>query len=579
MVDKMNTRPLYLKDVQKHNLLGSIILTLCLVLFSQLALANTVSVQTDRQNVEMGDIITLSIKTDFQAKGSALDLTGLKQNFAVLNQQQSNQIQIINGKYSSFTEWQIQILPKEIGNLTIPPIAIDGIKSKPYSITVKKAEYLDGNAPYFLEAEANKKQVHVQEQLIYTLRFYNKGSLINGNIRPPEFKNSLKESLKEQSVYGKTINGQQYTVYEWQYAVFPQSSGQLTINGPTFTGLIQLRGKDKGVQAAAKSTVVNVLPAEKSNAPYWLPAEDVTLTQKWENTPKTIQVGDSLRRIITLTVKGLKASQLPNITSQGDDNFKVYADEAKSSQTLSDKGVQSIKIISQAIVPTKAGTIHLPDKTITWWNTATKKFETAVLKSKPITVWPADGNQNQAIPATTDFSNNAKTPLKPNHSTKPYQAKANQTTGGLDEIFSIPAWVWPIIIAVILSILLLTLIVLMRTRKQLKELQNRPATAINTQTNAHPKTFNNKWCDMPLPEFYKELLRQLHDEFNIKSVDSINNAHLRTAIFDLEAHLFANKDLPYKTIETICDNWASMVTQTNATILKKGELNSLYRNG
>lgn len=575
----MNTSTIYVKDAPKHGLLATVILTLWLALFSQLALANSVTVQTDRQDVEMGDIVTLSIKTDFQAKGSALDLKALKQQFDVVNQQQSNQMQIINGKYSSFTEWLIQILPKHIGTLTIPPITVDGAKSKPYSINVKKAEYAGGSAPYYLEAEINKKQVHVQEQLIYTLRFYNKGSLINGNIRPPEFTDSLTESLKEQSVYGKTINGQQYTVYEWQYAVFPQSSGQLTINGPTFTGLIQLRSKEKGVQAAAKTTVVDVLPAEKSSSPYWLPAENVTLSQKWVNTPKTIQVGDSLRRIITLTVKGLKASQLPNITSQGNDNFKVYADEGKSSQTLSDKGVQSIKIISQAIVPTKDGTIHLPDKSITWWNTTTKKFETAVLKSEPITVWPATGNQNQPIPATTDFSQNAKAPLQPSQTSKPYLTKDNHSNDVLQEMFSVPVWVWPIIVAVILSILLLTIIVLIRTRKQLKELQNMPSTGINKQITDNNKTFNNKWCEMPLPEFYKELLRQLHDEFNIKSVDSIDNTQLRKAIFDLEAHLFANKELPYTTVETICDKWASMVTQTNAFTLKKGELNSLYRNG
>ncbi len=545
------------------------------MLFSQFALANSISIKTDRQTVEMGDVITLSIQTDFQAKGKELDLDELKKQFDVINQQQSNQIQIINGKYSSFTLWQVQILPKQVGKLTIPAFTIDGVKSKPYTITVKKAEYVDGNPPYFLEAETDKKQVHVQEQFIYTLRFYHKGSLINGNIRPPEFNNALIESLKEQSVFGKTINGQQYTVYEWQYAVFPQASGQLKIAGPTFTGLIHLRGKQKGVQANSKPIVINVLPAEKSTASYWLPAEQVTLNQKWEDMPKDIQVGDSLRRVITLTAKGLKASQLPAISSQNGKDFKIYADEAKSSQSLSEEGVQSVKVISQAIIPTKPGTIHLPDINITWWNTKTHKFENAVLKSKPLTVWPAENDQNKAIPKPTGLTQNSQTTAVNNsQGTAKYMPKSNN---GLDESPSTPVWIWLIIVSVLVSIWLITLLLLLRTRKQIKELQNQPMVAVSTQP-ATQHTFNNKWCDLPLPEFYKELLRQLHEDFNIKSVDAITNEPLRKAIFNLEAHLFAGQELQYKTQQTICDHWASMVTETNTANKKQEELNSLYNN-
>lgn len=569
---------IYLKDANKYNPFGlfkSWLLMLSLVLFSQFALANTISVKTDRQTVEMGDIISLSIQTDFQAKGKELDLSELKKRFDVINQQQSNQIQIVNGSYSSFTLWQIQILPKQVGNLTIPAFTIDGVKSKPYTINVKKAQYVDGNPPYFLEAKTNKKQVHVQEQFIYTLRFYNKGSLINGNIRPPQFKNALTESLKEQSVFGKTINGQQYTVYEWQYAVFPQASGQLKIAGPSFTGLIHLRGKQKGVQASSKAIVINVLPAEKSPASYWLPAEQVTLSQKWDDRPKTIQVGDSLRRVITLKVKGLKASQLPAINSQNGKDYKIYADEAKSSQNLSEQGVQSIKVISQAVIPTKAGTLHLPDINITWWNTKTHKFETAVLKSKPLTVLPAENALNNGIPKPTGLAENSQTSASNNTQiTARYTA---QNHNGLDEFLSIPVWIWPIIVSVLVSIWLITLLFLLRSRKQIKELNNQPMAAASTH-QATQHTFNHKLCDLPLPEFYKELLRQLHEDFNIKSVDAITNERLRQAVFDLEAHLFAGKELQYKTQRTICDNWASMVTETNTADKKREELNSLYNN-
>ena len=562
-----------------------LLLLLCLMFYSALGLADSITVKTDRQNVEIGDIITLAIETDFQTSDSKLDLSALKDQFDVINKQQSNQIAIVNGSYSSHTIWRIQILPKQVGTLMIPPFKINGVKSQPYPITVKEAQYSDDNRPYFLESSVDKTQAYVQEQIIYTLRFYHKGSLINGNIRPPKFENALVESLKEQSVYGKTINGQQYTVYEWQYALFPQSSGDFAITAPSFTGILHLRGKQKGVQSVAKKMVIKVLPAVKNPDGYWLPAQSVSLTQEWKNLPGTIRVGDSLRRIITLEVNGLKESQLPTITTQNGQNYKVYADEAKNNQSLSEKGVHSIKLISQAIVPTQEGTLTLPDEKITWWNTKTKSLETTVLKTQPLTIWAADTSKGNIPPVTqsTSNTNKANSGLNqggnqgPNNPyTRPNYSQVSEEAG----VLSIPFWLWPIMLTVVISLWLITLLLLLRTRKQINALQlaiGNNSKAVNENSGVQ-QTFNHQWCEMPLPAFYKELLRQLHDELNINNVDSIPNEKLKAAIFQLEAHLFAGQKLNDRTQQTICDNWASLITRHNTHIKKKGELTDLYQN-
>ncbi|WEJ62730.1 BatD family protein [Thiomicrorhabdus lithotrophica] len=559
---------------------AGLVLALLVMLYSALSMADSLKVETDRQNVEMGDIITLAIEADFQSKGSKLDISLLEDQFDVINSQQSNQIEIVNGSYNSYTRWRLQILPKQVGKLMIPPFELNGVKSKPYPINVTEAQYADGQKPYFLEAIIDKQQSYVQEQVIYTLRFYHKGSLINGNIRPPKFENALVESLKEQSVFGKTIEGQQYTVYEWQYALFPQASGDFKIAGPSFTGLLNLRGKQKGVQSVAKDTIVKVLAAEKSPAPYWLPASSLTLSQEWQKLPKTINVGDSLRRVITLKVAGLKTTQLPTITTQNGSTYKVYADEAVNNQTLSEKGVNSIKLISQAIVPTQEGTLTLPDETITWWNTEKSSFETATLKSQPLTIWPANNVTQNTIPSVTESSQISANQLTNNpiqngqFQQPPYSQ--NQTE---NEVMSIPFWVWLIIVLVLTSLWLITLLMLLRTRQQLKAAGiDEHSIQLNPNSTEANYTFNHQWCEMPLPEFYKELLRQLHDDLHIKSVESIPIERLRNAIFQLEAHLFAGEQLGYDTQQTICDNWASLITKHNQNVTKKGELSELYKN-
>lgn len=528
----------------------------------------------------MGDIITLFIQADFQTTKSKLDLTKLKDQFDVINQQQSNQIEIVNGGYASFTRWQIQILPKQVGTLMIPPFEINGVKSKALPIKVTKAVYSDSDKPYFLEATVDKDKVFVQEQVIYTLRFFHKGSLINGNIRPPNFENALVEPLKEQSVYGKTINGKQYTVHEWKYAVFPQTSGELKIVGPAFTGLLNLRSRQKGVQAIAKPTVINVMSAPNTQQTYWLPASNLKITQTWHNLPTEIKLGDSLRRIITLEVEGLKSSQLPTISTPNTNTYKVYADQDKDKQTASDHGIKSVKTISQAIVPTKAGTLEIPDETITWWNTRTQKFEKAVLKTPPLQILGKNSVANPSKPLPLQDTLNSK-PALPSQleQAKSYDDYYPVTDKDMGKTYGIANFIWPIIALVVGILWLITLLILLQTRKKLKFLTSEQNLGKkNKTTDAVTHTFNHQWCEMPLQDFYTELLRQLHEDLGIKSIDSIPIERLKMAIFQLESHLFAGEQLGYDTQQTICDNWAALITMQNTKEKEKEQLTNLYQN-
>ena len=535
------------------------------------AAADQIVVKTDRQKVEMGDIITLMVEADFQTRGAQLNTELLQDQFEILNQQQSNQIEIINGNYRSFTRWRLQLLPKHEGKLRIPPFEINGVRSQPYEIEVVKASYQDGNRPYFLEATVDKTEVRVQEQVIYSLRFFHKGSLINGNIRPPEFNGALNEPIKEQSVYGKTIQGQTYTVYEWQYALFPQRSGELEITGPSFSGLLQFQGRQKGVRAVADDIKINVKPiidTKDNGQEFWLPAQSVSLSQQWQALPQTVHVGDSLQRSITLEVVGLTPSQLPEITTENGDNFKVYTDANQLDQTVNENGVTSIKLVSQAIVPTQPGKLNLPDITLKWWNTQTQQFETTVSSTPPITVWAGDAS---VPPVTQGPDNNTVLKLE---GEAPSSARTQAVTG----TESISRW-WPMITVLMAFMWVITGLFLIHSRRQLQRLE----TAINAG-DSNPvmpavKTPPASWCELPLKAFYDQLLQQLRQQYGINSIENIQDPAFKAAVHELESHLFAEQPLTGDPKRTICDLWSTLApAQKNKTARKsrKTHLAELY---
>jgi len=519
------------------------------------AFAQSLTVSSDRQTIEMGDIITLYIKADFQTRGNQLDLDSLNDQFEVLGRQQSNQISIINGSFTSNTQWKITLLAKQVGELIVPPLRINNVESLPYKINVlpvqkKSANHL-GN--YFLESSLNKKQAYIQEEVLYSFRLYFLGEF-QGNIRPPQFENSLSTTLKDQGVYGKQVNGQQYTVYEWLYSIYPQQSGDLTITGPLFSGIHRYRNRQKGIQEMAESQTLTVLPEpsnfkqQANNA--WLPAKSVKLAQTWQSLPNTIRVGDSLTRTLTLDVLGLSTSQLPSLSTENQPEFKVYADQPISEETVLNDGLRSQLTLKQAIIPTQAGQITLPEQTLTWWNTETNTMETARIKAQTLTVLPAlntrsnpSSNHQPIVPSGEENLQN----LQP---TVPEELK--------EKVSRETHFLWPLITTLLALTWFITLWLWRKQNQQFKaRIQTLEQTKIDKPENkGTPLKTNHTFCtgntDLLPKDFYHQLRQELNLKYGIQNFSDLQDASLKQAINSLEKHLFYDAVLPEETLKEIC---------------------------
>ncbi len=557
-----------------------VLLTLPLWVF-----AKTLDVFADRQTVELGDIITLTIRADFQTRNSQLNLDSLKDQFEILGRQQSNQISIINGHFNSSTQWKITLLPKQEGELIVPPLNIEGVQSTPYKIKVhpapKKSITTMGN--YFLESSLNKPQAYVQEEVLYRLKFYFLGAF-QGNIRPPVFENSLTTTIKDQAVYGKNINGKNYTVYEWLYAFYPQKSGEMVIKGPIFSGIQQYRNRQKGVQEVAKNQTLTVLPEpiqHKSNPnALWLPAKSLTLSETLENRQqKTLRVGDSLTRTLTLTATGLRASQLPEIKTENQASFKVYSDQPITEETLLDSGVRSVQQTKQTIIFTQSGKVTLPEQRLSWFNTETQTMETAVIKARQLTVLPA-------------LNASANTPSHPTQTPNTIVSGSSNSVTPSDDVSretSETAFIWPLITSLLGFAWFITLILwrkqTQKLKAQLQQFETNDSPQRDSLSTPLKQTSTAPFCDsstMPAPsEFYQQLKKQLKETHSIESLSDLENTDLKQSIYQLEAHLFSNAELPDGLLETLCKQLKEVTKNFSPPSQKEGQkgkkLASLYK--
>lgn len=364
----------------------------------------SLSAGVDRTLLEIGDIIQLTLTANFQTTKEP-NFNQLEPDFEVLGTQASSQLRIINGQYTGTTQWDAQILATKTGHLTIPAFEVDGYASKPIDIEVNKSsQKISDFKVSFLEAEIDQVEPYVQSQVIFTLRYYHLGQLVRGSIDPPKFENILNERLRNQQTYERKVNGRIYRVYEWVYALFPQTSGELILPGQSFEGSLLYERKLRLVKEQSAAIQLNVRPIPDSYPKnhVWLPAKSITLKQEWTQEEE-LQVGDTLGRRIQIEAVGLKSSQLPPLDWPANENYRIYKDPASQNDHLVQNGLSSIKAQDFMMVLQKQGQTDFTEVEIPWWNTQTDQLEIAKLPSKSFQVALNENNpllfetQNQAL--------------------------------------------------------------------------------------------------------------------------------------------------------------------------------------
>jgi hypothetical protein len=378
-----------------------LILSLWLFLIPGLVMAQQILVaHVDRDQVEQGDIIQLSVMANFQTTSRGPDFALLHSDFNVLGTQASNQLRIINGQYSATTLWDVQLVAKRTGELTIPAFQVETAESQPIRLEVSPpSQRLAEFQVSFLEAEVDNPNPYVQSQVIYTLRYYHLGSMIQGNINPPQFNQMISERLQNQRTFERRVQGRVYRVYEWVYAIYPQASGELLIPAQTFDGrLLYERAIRLDNQASEPITLkVKPIPAGFPANATWLPAKRLILKDEWTNENR-LEVGDTVGRRISIEATSLRASQLPNPDWPQGEGFRLYSDPVSQRDHYEHGGISSIKSQDFMAVLQQPGILAFEPIEIPWWNTETDQLEIARLESRNIQVAAAANVETTSLP-------------------------------------------------------------------------------------------------------------------------------------------------------------------------------------
>ncbi len=392
-------------------------LALALVLLLALHAAGAearVDAQVDRERLSLAESLLLTIRVTGSLDADVPDLSALERDFELLGTSRNSSFSIGGGQRETATEWQITLAPRRSGQLRIPPLAIAGEQTPAITITVDNdAPDAAASGEVRLEVDTDHDELHVQQQLLLTVRVLHAVNLNRGaTLEPPAIDDAVVHELGE-NTYTKTIAGRRFAVFERRYAVFAQRSGELVIPSLGFRASVGGAGGwfdqfgARAIRLRSPEKRLRVLPPVDAATP-WLPARVLTLVETWDKDPQTLRAGDSATRTITLRARGLTASQLPPLPSAAVDGLRFYPDQPRLEDTPQDDGVLGSRSESAAVIAERAGRFVLPPMELRWWDTHNRRFETALIPERTLEVTGGAGSAREPMqpppPSTTGES-------------------------------------------------------------------------------------------------------------------------------------------------------------------------------
>lgn len=403
--------------------------------------ADEISVHLSQQTVRSNESfsVTFSSQQNIEAQP---DFSSLHTDFDVLSNSQSFSTSIINGKVSQETSWNLVLMGKREGKLTIPSIKFGPYHFSSETVEVTQSHTTKQEDAIFLEVEVEPKaSVFEQTPLIYTFRLYRSVQIAQAALSEVKTndQDALIEQLGNDIEYEHHDHGKHYIVFERTHTILPQHAGELAIAPITFEGKVIVGGHSffdvqtqiKRLHSDELKVEVKPIPApfKKNN---WLAANDVKLTEEWSADPSKMIVGEPITWTLTLSAAGCLGNQIPEIAINFPDDLKHYLDKPEISTQSTANGFLGLKKIKVALIATKPGEILLPSLTIQWWDLKTDQVRRAQLPARTIQVQGGNIAMNtseQEQPITTISQT----------------SQQQETSKTLENTQALPFWVWCLI--------------------------------------------------------------------------------------------------------------------------------------
>lgn len=363
-------------------------------------------------------------------------------NFEVLAgpfESRSSSYQIINGKTTSSISisYTYTLQGTKTGTFTVPSgsIVVDGQKYNSNGLSIKVLPADDASASksqnnqqsngsstqsisnenVFIRTSVSKNNVYEQEAVLVTYKLYTLVDVVQCvNKKMPDFNGFMKQDIEQnqnkQFSY-ENFNGKNYgTVVLYQVLVYPQRSGEITIDKANFEAVIRIQNKtqarsifddffesysnvNKNIVAPAVKVIVKALPANK-------PSNFNGTVGRFSLNSNISSIQTKANEAITIKVNisgsgNMKLIKNPEIKFP--DGFEVYDPKVNNNFNTTTSGISGTKTIEYMFIPRHAGNFEIPSAQFSYFDIEEKTYKTLQTPAYNLQVTKGEGGENTVV--------------------------------------------------------------------------------------------------------------------------------------------------------------------------------------
>ena len=351
--------------------------------------------RVDRSGIELNESLRLEIFVDSD-EDLEPDISVLEQDFSIGQSGHIGNTIITDERVRRRDTWTFVLMPKRAGEIVIPAIRLGDEQTDPLTIVVSQVTYKPpGEAEIFVTATVDSEKTYVKAQLLLTIKIYRSITTRHLNVKYPEFGgvDGFFESAGEDQTYESVIDGTVYSVLERVLAIFPQTSGLLTISPVEFEARMRIDGRIAGPKVyRSQPLTVEVLPLQPPPPGYpgadWFPARDVQLDEDWSSDANRIRPGVPLTRQVTVSALGQVETRIPIMQLPDVDGISFYPNQPTLSRQVERAGIRGIRREQYALIGTTGGEFVLPAIELPWWDVRESEWRVAKLPQRTLKVLP-----------------------------------------------------------------------------------------------------------------------------------------------------------------------------------------------
>ena len=531
-----------------------LLLTMLVALLPLQAMAAQAEATVSKNVVAVNQVFQLTVSVDTAINPNSVDFSVLSPDFAYGQPSVSSSTSLINGAMSRNTTWTLSLAAKKVGAATIPAFKIGSSQTTPITISVLKGSQKNtatasNQANVQVTAEIDKNALYVGESINYRVKILIGEQLSQASLSAPSGDGLAVSQVGQDAQHNIVQNGRRYLVITRNYQLTAEKAGKIIIQGSKFNGsaIRGANGFSSGitipVNENARNITINIKPKPTDYKGLWLPTPDLQLQQTWQpqvsnHNDVTTKIGEPITRTITLRIKDVAQSNMPNVNLTYPDTVRIY-NEKPEYRTENGYSVMTLK---QVIIPRQAGKVLLPPLTINWWNTTTEKQQSSEIKGLTLNVIADPTANSQLSPPAT-----ITPPAATIHSAKTITA----------------AGIWPWTTLVFALLWLITLVLLIKKRQQTVIATTVTAThttditsmleaAINANEPIKVQTYYQQWRQQQYRTIntQPQLLQQLDNEVqammatHYSPLDSTWNNQTLLALLTQAKQLTVTKQAP-----------------------------------